>query len=213
MRREKLGGLAMIAGALMGIVTMLLHPTGASIAHGGMAQAALSVAVHTLALAGMPLVLYGTFALTRRLSPASALAELALVFQGVAAVATLTAVVASGFLATELVAGMGALEGEARTLAGALLHYTGAVNEAFARVLVGASSVAIGLWSVEIVRTRLLGRGVGILGCVVAAATLLFLLSGHLRLDVHGFGAVVLAQAIWLIVVGLELRGTARSPG
>jgi hypothetical protein len=206
MRREKLGGLAMVAGAAMGLVTMALHPTGAQIAHGGAARAALSAAVHALALAGVPLVFFGTFALTRRLSGRGALAELALVFQGAAGVATLIAAVASGFLATDLVAGMAGLDGEARAMAGALLHYTGALNQAFARVLVGASSVAIGLWSVEILRTGLLRRGTGILGCAVAAATLLALLSGRLRLDVHGFGAVVLGQAVWLVMVGLELR-------
>jgi hypothetical protein len=71
--------------------------------------------------------------------------------------------------------------------------------------------VAIGLWSVEILRTRRLRRGTGILGCVVAALTLVVLLSGRLRLDVHGFGAVVLAQAVWLVTVGMELRGARRS--
>jgi hypothetical protein len=121
-------------------------------------------------------------------------------------VATLVAAVASGFLATDLVAGMAGLAGEARAVATSLLHYTGALNQAFARVLVGASSVAIGLWSIEILRTGLLRRGTGLLGCTLAAATLLALLSGRLRLDVHGFGAVVLGQAVWLVMVGLELR-------
>lgn len=38
---------------------------------------------------------------------------------------------------------------------------------------------------------------------------------GHLRLDVHGFGAVVLVQGIWFLTVGALLarvrtpRGTA----
>jgi hypothetical protein len=29
--------------------------------------------------------------------------------------------------------------------------------------------------------------------------------SGHLRLDVHGFGLVVLGQAVWFITVGTLL--------
>jgi hypothetical protein len=89
-----------------------------------------------------------------------------------------------------------------------VLYYNGASNQAYAKVLVAASSVAIGIWSMEIVRTRLMRRAAGILGCIVAAVTLLILFSGHLTLDVHGFGAVVLGQAIWLIMVGLELRRT-----
>ena len=41
---------------------------------------------------------------------------------------------------------------------------------------------------------------------MIAALTLLALFSRRLRLDVHGFGAVVLAHAVWLIMVGGELR-------
>jgi hypothetical protein len=62
----------------------------------------------------------------------------------------------------------------------------------------------------EIVRTRLLRRGTGAYGLVVATVALLALLSGHLRLDIHGFGAVVLAQGVWLVLVGLELMRQSR---
>lgn len=202
MRREALGGWAMIAGAVMGLVTMGFHPTG-----GG--HAALARAVHALAITAAPIAFYGGWVLTRRLSAAGALSELALAFYGLSAVATLLATVASGFLASDLFAQVAATQGEARAAAAAVLHYNGASNQAFAKVLVGASSVAIGLWSMEIVRTGLMRRAAGILGCAVAVVTLLALFSGHLTLDVHGFGAVVLLQAVWLIMVGSELRRAA----
>jgi hypothetical protein len=199
MRRERLGGWAMIAGAVMGLVTMAFHPTG-----GG--DLTLALAVHALAIAGAPVVFYGGWVLTRLLSTEGPLSELALAFYGLSAVATLLAAAASGLLAPDLIARAAELQGEARATADALLHYNHALNQAFAKVLVASSSVAIGLWSMEIVRTRLLRRPLGILGCVVAVLTLLALFSGHLRLNVHGFGAVVLAQAVWLILVGAELR-------
>jgi hypothetical protein len=198
MRRERLGGWAMIAGAVMGLVTMAFHPTG-----GG--EPALALAVHALALAATPLALYGGWVLTRRLSAGGPLAELALAFYGLSAAATLLATTASGFLGSDLIAQAAALEGEARAAADAVMRYNWALNQAFTKVLVAASSVAIGLWSVEILRTRLMRRATGIVGCVVAVLTLLALFSGHLRLDVHGFGAVVLAQAVWLILAGAEL--------
>jgi hypothetical protein len=124
-------------------------------------------------------------------------------------VAAIMAATASGFLAPVLIERAAALQGEARGANDALLHYTGHVNQAFARLLVAWSSVAIALWSAAILRTRLLPRALGVLGAVIALATLAVLLAGHLRLDVHGFGAVVLAQALWLIPVGLELRRAA----
>jgi hypothetical protein len=201
MRRETLGGWSMIAGAVMGLATMAFHPTG-----GG--HAALALAVHALAITASPIVLYGGWTLARRLSPAGALPELALAFYGLSAVATLLATVASGFLASDLIAQVAASQGETRAAAAAVLHYNGASNQAYAKVIVGASSVAIGLWSMEIVRTGLMRRAAGILGCTVAGLTLLALFSGRLTLDVHGFGAVVLGQAIWQVLVGAELRRT-----
>jgi len=40
----------------------------------------------------------------------------------------------------------------------------------------------------------------------VATLALVAVLSGKLHLGVHGFGAVILAQALWLILVGVQLR-------
>lgn len=94
-----------------------------------------------------------------------------------------------------------------------MLSYNSGVNQAFAKILVGASSVAIGLWSVEMLRSRQMHRPTAIYGCIVALLTLGVLLSGHLRLDVHGFGAVVLGQAVWFILIGNELRASGRSDG
>jgi hypothetical protein len=206
MRREALGGTALIAGAIMGLVTMALHPTGGDVMRDVRGQGALALAAHALALTAVPVAAYGALALTRRLSPAGGLAELALAFYAASAVATLMAATASGLLAPGLIARLVTLDGDARVVAGEVLHYNASLNQAFARVLVAASSLAIGLWSAEILRTGRMRRGAGIFGCVVAALTLALLLSGHLRLDVHGFGAVVLAQAAWLIAVGAELR-------
>lgn len=200
MRREALGGWSMIAGAVSGLVTMAFHPTDAG-------QAALTLAVHGLALFSVPVTFYGGWVLTRRLSAGGALPELALAFYGVAAVAALLAATASGLLAPDLIARAAGLDDAAR--ASGVMYYNHALNQAFAKVLVAGSSIAIGLWSVAITRTRLMRRAAGRLGCVVAALVLLALFSRHLTLDVHGFGAVVLVQAIWLVLVGSELRRTS----
>ena len=79
------------------------------------------------------------------------------------------------------------------------------MNQAFAKIFVVAASIAILAWSIAIVRSRALARGLGIYGIVLAPPTVVALLSGHLRLDVHGMGAVVLTQAIWFVIAGASL--------
>ena len=215
MRRERLGGLAMIAGVMMGLVTMALHPTGHDVARDMATQGALAMAVHALAIASAPVALFGALMLTRVLAEdgplaRGSLAELALAFQALAAIATFMAATASGLLAPELIANAMTAQGDERVMAAAVLRYNGALNQAFARVLVGASSVAIALWSVEMLRTRRLGRGTAVYGLVAALVTLALLLSGNLRLDVHGFGAVVLAHGVWTVLAGVSLMRESR---
>jgi hypothetical protein len=67
------------------------------------------------------------------------------------------------------------------------------------------SSLAIIFWSISIVRNRTLARGLGIYGCVIGAMTLLAVVSDRLGMDVHGFKAVVLGQAIWFVAAGALL--------
>ena len=78
-------------------------------------------------------------------------------------------------------------------------------NQAFSRIYSVASSMAIILWSISVLRNGGLGRGVAIYGCVVAPLIILGIGIGHLRLDVHGMTIVMLGQVIWFIVVGFQL--------
>jgi hypothetical protein len=54
-------------------------------------------------------------------------------------------------------------------------------------------------------RTRIVSRATGIYGLVISPVIFIVVGSGHVQLDVHGFGAVVLLQGIWLIATGAAL--------
>lgn len=68
-----------------------------------------------------------------------------------------------------------------------------------------ASSVAILVWSAAIWKSGNLARGLGIYGCILGPLTVLALFSGHLSLDAHGFGIVMLGQSVWFAVAGTLL--------
>ena len=87
-----------------------------------------------------------------------------------------------------------------------LFHYTGLLNQAFARVLTVASSVAILLWSTSIVKTQVFSWSTSAsYGLILGPVTISADLSGHLKLDVHGYGLVVLTQTVWFILVGRQM--------
>ena len=207
MNDERKGGVALIAGTTLLIVTMAVHPTGHDLfVPGRFARAALiGVFAHALAIASLPLSFLGALALSRRLAGPDRLAISGLVVYAMALVAGLIAAVVSGFVAPAIAREMIDAPPAASDAWQALFHTNGAVNQAFARVLVVGSSAAILLWSCAILAGRVFGRGIAIYGLVMGAAIVLALMSGHLSLDVHGFGMVVLAQAVWFITIGARM--------
>jgi len=199
------GGWAMILGAVMGLVTMAFHPTGHETMADFQRMAPINVGAHALALLAIPVAFFGAMALAERLSASPMLARFALVTYGMAQGAVMIAAVASGILSTMLMARLlGATGAEAET-ARTLLRFTGLLNNAFAMVFVGASSLAIALWSAAMWRTRAFPRWLAVLGVAVGIVLLVITLAGRLRLDVHHFGMVVIAQAVWLIGSGVML--------
>src|SRR5687768_3345602 len=69
MTTDRTAALALVAGSLAGLVTMVLHPTGRDVVHGASVGGAnvLNAAVHGLAIGAQPLVLAGALAIVLRL--------------------------------------------------------------------------------------------------------------------------------------------------
>lgn len=199
---------ALIGGSLAFIVTMAFHPSGRDFhGPGGPGHATVvGYLVHGLALGSLALVVFGCQALARRLGSGG------LVAYGAGAAAGGVAAVLNGFVAPGLIAEALDPGSAAHDSARLLLDYNQRLNQAFAGVLVVATWSAVLLWSLAILRGRRLARGVGVYGLVAAPVALGAYLSGHVRLDVHGFGLLVLLQSLWFVAAGLALwRGGAQA--
>jgi hypothetical protein len=199
MPRDVVSGTLLLAGSLVILAVMILHPEAHDLmeeehfAH----RAHLNFMVHSVALVCLPVLFLGLLGLSRRLG-FSHLAIGAMVVYGFGSAAALGAAMTSGFVATELFEQVLRAEGEAREIRHALLDHTGHVIHACATVNVVAWAAAIILWSAAILRSGLMSRAAG-------AAILLVFLSGHVGIDVHGYGLVIFAQAGWMIWVGILL--------
>ncbi len=206
MKDNRAGGIALIAGAIGSIITLIIHPSGGhdlfapdKFAH----TAAMMVAAHSLAIASMSIMFLGALALTRCLAP-NRVAIAALVIYGFASAAVMSAATVDGFVGPSVLRHVifdtPPLTGQWRSL----FVYNQLFVEAFTQVFVVASAVAIVLWSASIVKTRLIPMGAAVygfllgLGCVVAVAAGA---SGNAN-AVH---LVMLGQIIWFLLAGILL--------
>ena len=209
MTEDRKSGVALIAGSIGLIITMALHPVGHDLLVPGQFDrvARLAVVVHALGLICIPVMFLGALGLSRRLDSPDRLSLCAVVAYGFACVAAMNAAAVSGLVAPGIARHMAAATpaSDAANTWSVLFTYSGSLNQAFALVFVVASSVALTLWSADILRHGVFSRALGVYGCILGPLTALAVLSGHLRLNVHGFGMVVLGQAIWFIIVGVLL--------
>jgi hypothetical protein len=202
------GGVAFLVATAAGLATMALHPLPHDLLSDPLHTARLGAFVHGLAIASAPLSFLGALALFRRTAAADRLSLAALVCYGFSLIAVALAAAVSGFVVTGL-----AINGE--PIPRALYQLAGLFNQAFAKIFVVASSTAILLWSLSILRGRTLPRALALYGLLISPLLIALVVTGSLRLDVHGFGLVVLLQALWFTAAGvLLLRGDAApAPG
>ena len=207
MTDDRKSALALFAGMTGTIITMALHPTGRDLVGPGHSESMmqLNIAVHSLALVCIPIVFLGALGLTRRLAAPNRLALGGLVVFGFAEIAVMIAAAASGLVAPGLFHHIAGADPGTAEVWRAVLTLNGHLNQAFALIYTVASSAAIVFWSAAILKSNAFPRGLGIYGCVIGPLTMIAVMSGHLRLNVHGFGMVILGQAIWFITSGVLL--------
>jgi hypothetical protein len=207
MNENRMSGLALILGSVGSIITMGLHPTGHDLLAPGQLTPVMHmvVFVHSLALICLPVMFFGAWGLTRRLASPSRLSTLALVFYGFAMMATMNAAAISGFMTPYIAQQMALPDPAMHDMWHMILHYNGQLNQTFALVLVMAASVAILLWSISMLKSKKFAAALGIYGCVLGTVTIILVGSGHVKLGVHGFGMIVVAESIWYVIVGVML--------
>jgi hypothetical protein len=209
MHDNKLYGAALITGSIGGVGMMLAHPTG----HDLFTEhfSALMLGVHLVALLNFGLWVFGLAGLSRELGAARTDVTAAVCAYALALGAAITPIAVSAFLAPVLEQQMLAADPAARALLAQSFNYTGLIINAFARTYVVTSSMAILFWSVAMIRTGKFQVALAAWGLLLAASAIPLVIAGYLRMDVHGFGLVMLTQGIWFIGTGVTLLRTGRS--
>lgn len=214
MTDERKSGILLIAGSLGSIFTMAIHPVGAHSLTPDQVRHLMAASgfAHSLGIISVVMLFLGTCGLTRSIAAADRISFAAIVTFGFACVAILIAATVSGFIVpaiwSHMMRDVPTATDQWRIVTAGIFE----INQAFARIYSVAASIAILLWSVSALRNGGFGRGIAIYGCIISPLIILGICVGHLRVDVHGMAAVVLGQAIWIVLVGYQLCSRTVSP-
>ncbi|NJM53792.1 MAG: hypothetical protein HC846_10645 [Blastocatellia bacterium] len=215
MKHTKIYGIALIIGTLGGIITMVFHPTGHDLLNQpdeiARRNELIATAVHVLAIISLPITFFGLLGFCRRLGLANPLVSLGLIVYGFGSIALMSAAVLSGLVGPVLTRKILEADEATKKILSAILRSNYELNQGFDKIFVVATVVAFILWSILLLKKSRFMQLTAILGFIIGVLSLVGVFSGHLRMDIHGFGAFIFAQSVWLILVAIfMIRGESR---
>ena len=202
-------GIVLVAATLLSILMMAHHPSAGS--HDPAALVAeiadksqLSRIVHGVLIALMGAELFAFIAFCRRLGFERSAVRAGFVAYSIGTGAMIGAALISGFIVSDLAAHyVQQPSGDAMAFVD-LSRLAMIGDQALAKLGVVAMSAAIVLWSAALFRSGQ-DRWVGIAGFVAGLGPAIALLVGAVRLDVGGMTLVVVCQAAWIVIVGIQM--------
>lgn len=198
-------GWVLAIAAIISVAGMTYHPSTGG--HGMEAvreiarEGTLASVVHGVMLVALGGLAFGFSGLTGAPGWRSPAARAAFTAYAFGMVSMGGAAVINGFAVNKVARGFLATGSENVELIRSQLITLSSLSSTLAQVAVGAQAIALGLWAVALwSKQRALATGALLAAAPTAAAAL-----GLLPLSVHGYLAVVAAQAAWTIAVGVQL--------
>lgn len=210
-------GWILVAVTLLAVFAMAHHPT-VSASDTGQAVRRIadlsrpSAIVHGALMALLLLTFYGLTEFASQRGDRRPLIRIGTIAYGAGIVVMLGAALVSGFVITDVAALTPHDTPVDLQINRQLLILCGILNQACANCAVVAMSAGIGLWSIDLLRDRGVLRAIGLVGLVVGVVPIAALLSGTIRLDVHGMGLVLLIESVWNLAIAAWLIRRGRRP-
>jgi hypothetical protein len=207
--RGTIAGIVILAGGALAVFAMAHHP---SVTTHTPAEAIREIgkiglvnyAVHGAMIAIVAALMFGfsVFSIRRGLAKEAVLAGL--VAQAIGTAASIVAAMISGFLISGIAARYATASPEGLAFAAQAIAICAGAVQLFGKLGVIGMTLAIVLWSADLVRTPGSVRLTGALGFAAGAlAVAMLVFGGHLTPQT--LGIIVLGQAIWYCAVGALL--------
>jgi len=194
----KLSGACLFTGAMLMVLTMVLHPSGGSIEHILQIKKVI-VLSHSMAIVSVPILAFGFYGLSLRLKTPSKLSYLAFSFVIFGLFAAMIAGTINGltlplFLEKATENGM-----DVNTIK-AINWYGRYINLPMDYILIGGLTAAIALWSIVMFRSAHFPRWLAIWGLSIAVLGGIAAVLGFNFASLLGFRVFVFGVAGWILI-------------
>ena len=208
--------IALLACALVSVVFMFHHPyTEAHTLSERLAEikaeSAISAWVHGVLIAVMLGLTYGLYGVKIHVGerhPLSVFAFICFVF-GMLTYALAATI--SGFISTEIGVIFAETTAEDMQLARRFLQLSWVGNQSLSYMGLISTSVAIFLWSLLLIKKTGFARITGVMGLIAGVLPLSLWIFGSMRLNVSGMHFVVIVDAIWYVIVAIDMHKSTKS--
>lgn len=189
------------------MVTLLLHPSEQGLLDPAQTEAigGRMVMAHSLALAVLPLWLFGAVGIARRLGVKSWTGLAGLVGHGFAMMAMMNALVIDGLVTPTLAREIVNAKPAAAVAWKVAFNHNALLDASFMKVMIVALSVAVLIWSLGSLRSGAFNHALGIGGFVLGGAAIVCQLAGLTGRQPHIFMLILLGQMIWFLCAGVSL--------
>lgn len=201
---ERNSGIALIAGSLLLMVTMLLHPAGGNIQY---LQNTVSIIIvsHSIALLTIPFIFVGFWGLTKKLGTDNFISLIAFPILLFGLIAGMIAAAINGLALPIFVQNYKEATPDIIGSLKPTLKFILSLNQAFDFIYIGAMCLSTLFWSVAILLTKKIPAWLGYLGMVLSLIAIVMLTSGFVFINLHGFRLFILGNIIWTILIGIIL--------
>ena len=200
---SKTSGLSLFTGALLMVLTMVLHPSGGSIEH-ILKIKKIIVISHSLAIMSIPFMAFGFYGLSVCLKTPSRLSFLAFSTAITGLFAAMIAGTINGltlpYFLNEVME-----NGTNIDTIKTIIRYGKFINLPMDYILIGGLSSAIVIWSSLIVKTSVFPKWLGFFGLIIIFIGLFGVLIGFDFVGLFGFRVFVFGVASWILLLAIYL--------
>ncbi len=198
---KKHAGYALVIGSFFLIVTMALHPAGGSFEH-LLKITKVIVVAHTIAILSVPIILFGFLGLHQSFNQARSLSTFAFIIMALGDIAVMNAAALNGLVLPMFINSYKDATPEVIEAIRPILKYNSTLNHAFDYIFIGATCLAILLWSVAILRTKNFPVWLAYFGILLNVGFLMGLLLDFNFVNLYGFRIFIFSLVGWIVAAG-----------